>query len=188
MFKGINPLLFGVHCRSCGANIPATHHKCQDAISAWNRRSGLAAMGGRATRGIRSRRKLVAARRNLKMARQWKLIRQRVEAAHTALKPLRAAELAEKEAALAADLAWLKEREPVILADPVLRQLYDLLPSRRASAAIAQTDQSSNCARTCAVEARSGADSESVGNPEHPVQPVRAAMNPFSLVLLDRFH
>lgn len=132
-FKGINPLLFGVHCRSCGANIPATHPKCQDAISAWNRRSGLAMLGGRATKGLRSRRKLAAARRNLRTARKWKLIRQRVEAAYTTLKPLRAAELAEMEAALAADLAWLKEREPVILADPVLRQVYDLLPSRRVS-------------------------------------------------------
>jgi len=132
-------LLFGVHCRSCGANIPATHYKCQDAISAWNRRSGLAAMGGRATRGIRSRRKLAAARRNLRTARKWKLIRQEVEAAYTAIKPVRAAELAEMEAAVAADRAWLQKREPMILADPALRQLYDLLPSRRASAVNAGT-------------------------------------------------
>jgi len=96
-------------------------------------------MGGRATRGIRSRRKLAAARRNLKTARQWKRIRQSVESAYTALKPLRAAELAEMEAAVAEDRAWLQEREPMILADPVLHHLYDLLPSRSASAVNAGT-------------------------------------------------
>ena|SRR5208337_4746276 len=136
---GLNPLLLGVRCRNCGANIPATHPKCQDAIRAWNRRSGLATLGGRATRGIRSPRKLAAAQRNLKTARKWKLIRQRVEAAYNALKPYRQKQLAEMEEALAADRAWLQEREPLILADPILRQLYDLLPNRRVGATSAET-------------------------------------------------
>jgi len=82
---------------------------------------------------------LAAAQRNLKTARKWKLIRQRVEAAYNALKPYRQKQLAEMEEALAADRAWLQEREPLILADPILRQLYDLLPNRRVGATSAET-------------------------------------------------
>jgi hypothetical protein len=54
------------------------------------------------------------------------------------LKPLRAAELAELEAQVAEDKVWLKENEPMILADPLFRQIYDQMPSRRASAADAE--------------------------------------------------
>jgi hypothetical protein len=132
-YAGINPLLYGVHCRSCGANIPATHPKSQDAISAWNRRSGLAAMGGRATRGIRSPRKLAAARRNLKVARQWKQIRQQLEIARTVIKPFEQKLLAKIAEDGANDRAWLKERESAILADPTLRGIYQMLQSRWAS-------------------------------------------------------
>jgi hypothetical protein len=123
-FEGISPMRFGVRCRSCGASVPVRHASQDDAVRAWNQRRGLATVGGKATRGIRSRRKLAAARRNLKTARKWKLIRQRVEAAYTALKPYRQKQLAEMEAAVAADRAWLKEKEPLILADPLLAKFY----------------------------------------------------------------
>ena len=126
-FKGINPVLFGVQCRNCGASIPARHAQYKDAVRAWNPRSGLAAMGGRATRGIRSRRKLAAARRNLKKARQVRQInrlRQGIEAAYTALKPYRQREFAMAEAALAQERAELKILEPKIMSDPLLRQIY----------------------------------------------------------------
>jgi hypothetical protein len=84
-------------------------------------------MGGRATRGIRSRRKLAAARRNLKKARQVRQInrlRQGIEAAYTALKPYRQREFAMAEAALAQERAELKILEPKIMSDPLLRQIY----------------------------------------------------------------
>jgi hypothetical protein len=133
-FCGLTPTRYGIQCRNCGASVPARHASHQDAIRAWNRRSGLAMLGGRATKGLRSRRKLAAARRNLKTARQWKLIRQRVETAYTAIKPYREKQLAETEAAIAADRAWLKEREPLILANPVLRTMYESLTKRDAPA------------------------------------------------------
>lgn len=128
---GLNPVLYGVRCRDCAASIPAKHPNIKDATRAWNKRSGLASVGGKATKGIRSRRKLAAARRNLKTARQWKLVRLRVETAYATLRPYRVQELAKLEATAAEDRAWLQEREPLIMADPVLRQLYDLLPSRK---------------------------------------------------------
>lgn len=42
--------------------------------------------------------------------------------------------MAEMEEADAENRAWLKEREHLILANPVLRSMYDLLPSRKARA------------------------------------------------------
>src|SRR5208283_956460 len=69
-FCGLNPVRYGVQCRGCGASVPARHASQQDAISVWNRRSGLATLGGKATKGLRSRRKLAAAKRNLRKARQ----------------------------------------------------------------------------------------------------------------------
>jgi hypothetical protein len=134
IFVGLDPLLYGVHCRSCGASIPARHLDSQDAILAWNRRSGLASLGGKATKGLRSPRKLAAARRNLKIARKWKMIRQKVETARAVIKPYRQKELAEMEAAVAKDQAWLREREPAILADPQFRQIYEVLQRRKVSA------------------------------------------------------
>jgi hypothetical protein len=44
------------------------------------------------------------------------------------------------EAARAENWAWLKEREPQIMANPVLRRLYESLPSRIASAGTEQLD------------------------------------------------
>ena len=90
-------------------------------------------MGGRATRGIRSPRKLAAARRNLKVARQWKQIRQQLEIARTVIKPFEQKLLAKIAEDGANDRAWLKERESAILADPTLRGIYQMLQSRWAS-------------------------------------------------------
>jgi hypothetical protein len=84
---------YGVQCRTCGASIPAIRPKSQDAIRAWNRRLSLARLGGKATRGLRSGRKLAAALCNLKkgqsQVRQVNKLRQGAEAAFTELAPYR---------------------------------------------------------------------------------------------------
>jgi len=56
------------------------------------------------------------------------------------LRSARAVERAEMEAAIAQDRAWLKEREHLIMANPVLRKLYESLPSRIASAGAEHLD------------------------------------------------
>ena len=134
IWQGLRPSLYGVKCRNCGASIPASRATAGEAISAWNRRSGLARRGGEATKGIRSRRKVAAARRNLKKARQVRQFnRLRIaaaEAAYTTLQHYRKMERDELEAAMDRDRAWIEERKDVILADPVLRSMYELLPSK----------------------------------------------------------
>lgn len=130
IWQGLRPPSYGVKCRNCGASIPTSRATAREAISAWNRRAGLATRGGKATKGIRSRRKLAAARRNLKKARQVRQLnrlRAEVEVAYAKLQPYRAAERAELEVSYAKDMAWFKEREPVIMADPVLRRMYESL-------------------------------------------------------------
>lgn len=126
-WEGLDPLLYGVACRNCGASIPRTHATASGAISVWNRRSGLATLGGKATAGLRSPQKLEAARRNLKKARevrQLSRIRSKAEAAYNELQQYREVERADLEGLQAEDMAWFKEREHVIMADPVLRTLY----------------------------------------------------------------
>ncbi len=130
---GLNPLTYGVRCRSCGASIPAIHTEYQDAVRAWNRRSGLAMLGGRATRGIRSRRKLAAARRNLKKARQTRQLnrlRQAEEVIYARLRPYRQQETAIIEAAVAGSRAELAILEPRIRQYPDLSELLDWLKRR----------------------------------------------------------
>ena len=129
-WAGLQPPLYGVKCRNCGASIPTTHATAREAISAWNRRAGLAAVGGKATKGLRSRRKITVAKRNLKKARQVRRLnrlRAEAETAYTKLQEYRAVERAKLEAAVADDQVFLKQRENVILADPVLRTLYQSL-------------------------------------------------------------
>ena len=136
IWQGLHPPLYGVKCRNCCASIPTTRASAKEAISVWNRRAGLARCGGKATKGIRSRRKVAAARRNLKKARhvrQLTRLQGKVEAAYAKLRPYRAAERAELEALCAEDRAWLKEREQMIMADPVLRDLYELLLTKRSA-------------------------------------------------------
>ncbi len=130
IWQGLHPPLYGIKCRNCGASIPASYATTTEAISAWNRRAGLARLGGKSTAGIRSRRRVAAARRNLKKARhvrQFNRLRAEGEAAYTTLQEYRAVERAELEAAVADDQVFLKQRENVILADPVLRTLYQSL-------------------------------------------------------------
>ena len=130
IWQGLRPPSYGVKCRNCGASIPTSRATAREAISAWNRRAGLATRGGKATKGIRSRRKLAAARRNLKKARQVRQLnrlRAEVEVAYAKLQPYRAAERAELEVSYAKDMAWFKEREQLIMAHPVLRDMYELL-------------------------------------------------------------
>ena len=141
-FQGLKPLLYGIHCRNCGAGIPARYTSQQKAIQVWNRRSGLASLGGRATRGIRSRRKLAAARRNLKRARKLTWLRREIDAAMAVIKPFHDKEMAENEAALREDLAWLREREQLIFANPVLREMYESLLAKRAAAAPTESPNS----------------------------------------------
>lgn len=129
-WEGLDPLFYGVTCRNCGASIPRTHATASEAISVWNRRSGLATLGGKATAGLRSPQKLEAARRNLKKARevrQLNRIRAEAEAAYNQLQYYRKVERADLEGLRAEDVAWFEEREDVIMADPVLRTLYQSL-------------------------------------------------------------
>jgi hypothetical protein len=137
VLQGLQPPLYGIKCRICGASIPITNATAMEAISAWNRRSGLATRGGRATAGIRTRRKLAAARRNLKKARHVRKLNQlraTVEAAYAKLQPYRAAERAELEALIANDRAWLKDKEHLILSNHALRPMYDRLMNSMSSA------------------------------------------------------
>ncbi len=130
---------FGARCDDCQANFPEVYETPETAVDAWCQRRGTAsAAGGRATKGKLSWRKGRACRRNLRRAREQKKlkwIRAKVDIMIPWLRALRAVEMAEMDEADAENRAWLKERESVIIADPVLRQMYDLLPSRRAGAA-----------------------------------------------------
>ena len=136
------PTRYGVRCVSCHAGFQPVFKDREEAFLVWNWRGGTAsAAGGRATKGLRSRRKVATARRNLRKARtakKLKEIRAKIDIAYAQLKRLRAAQIAEAEAAAAEGRAWLKAREPEILADPVLSKIYSLLPSRRRALAASE--------------------------------------------------
>jgi hypothetical protein len=66
--------------------------------------------------------------------KKLKQIRTHVDVAASWLKEFRAVEMAEMAAVVARDRAWLQKVEPLILADPTIRSLYELLLSRIASA------------------------------------------------------
>lgn len=127
--------MYGVKCRDCGASIPAVHTEYRYAVGAWNRRSGLAKLGGESTCGLKSARKLAAARRNLKKARevrQLNRMRQEIEAAYAVIKPYRQQESARMEAAIAKSRAEIAALEPVIRFYPDLSEMLDELKLRRA--------------------------------------------------------
>jgi hypothetical protein len=131
-----DPPRFGVTCIECRASVP-TIYPTQDAASAaWGRRRGTAsASGGRATKGVMTRRKRRACRANLVLARTKKKInrlRAGVLAAMPILQLARRVEIAEAEAAASQYRARLKVWEPQILADPFLKAIYELFPSRSA--------------------------------------------------------
>jgi restriction alleviation protein Lar len=133
VWEGLKPPLYGIRCRNCGASVPTIRATAKEAISVWNRRAGLASVGGKATAGIRSRRKLAAARRNLKKARevrQLNRIRLSLETAYAHIRPYREQEFAESQAALAKSWAELAVLEPRIRRYPDLSELLDWLKSR----------------------------------------------------------
>ena len=129
------PTRYGVRCSSCHGGFQPAYKAREEAVFLWNWRGGTSsAAGGRATKGLRSKRKVASAKRNLRKARAAKKLKKvwaEIDVAYAQLKPLRAAQTAEAEAAVAEGHAWLKAREAEILADPLLRRVYNLLPSRR---------------------------------------------------------
>jgi hypothetical protein len=61
----------GVRCLGCQANLPAIFESAEEAINAWCQRRGTAAFaGGKATRGILTKKKQRASLRNLRAARK----------------------------------------------------------------------------------------------------------------------
>jgi hypothetical protein len=131
----LKPVRYGVQCRSCHATIPATHLTSKEAITTWNRRSGLAKIGGEATAGIRSEKKLRACRANLEKAREVRLLnrlRLKCEIARAILRPYREKELVEAEAALAKTQAEIVGLEPRIRKYEDASRLLDWIRARPA--------------------------------------------------------
>ena len=118
---------YGIRCYGCSVFLPAIHSTPEQAIALWHIRRGTAsAAGGRATRGLSSRKKRRACRRNLRRARQARALLRSMEK----LRSARAEELREAEQALAKSRAKLKALEPAIMANPALAELYDLIRHR----------------------------------------------------------
>ena len=114
----------GIQCSVCSACVPPLHRSEFEAMARWNRRSGgVAAAGGRATLGLRSRRKLAAAKRNLVLARRAKKIirlKAKTDDAVARLRPYREAEGRELE-----ELA--RRSRSRLEADPALSRLLNLV-------------------------------------------------------------
>jgi hypothetical protein len=121
---------FGVRCVGCGVSFPAIYN-LDEVMVLWGQRRGTVSYrGGLASKGVSTRKKQRACRRNLKLARRQKKLKQL--SANTAtlaaqLRLAREAEAAEIESAAAWSRARLKDHEDQILGDPALRQLYALL-------------------------------------------------------------
>jgi len=126
-----------VQCSNCSASVPPTSGTEFEALARWNRRSGgVAAAGGRATRGLRSRRKLAAARRNLALARQSKLlkrVRAKTDEAVAQLRSYREAEGRELEELARRSRSWIAALLPLLDADLGLRGLAELLEPGQAA-------------------------------------------------------
>jgi hypothetical protein len=114
----------GVHCLCCRAGFLPVYETQAEVVALWNCRRGTAsAFGGRSSRGLRSRRKLAAAKRNLKLARQSKLlkrVRTKTDEAVARLRPYREAERLRLEALAARSRSRLD-------ADPALSRLLNLV-------------------------------------------------------------
>lgn len=134
LVEALQPTRYGVQCSVCNIGFSPLHKTPDLAAAVWNRRkNGVSVAGGKATKGKLSWRKRRSCRRNLSIARRnkkLKWIRANVECAAMQLKKYREVERARTEAALAEDLAWLKQRESLIHADPGLQSLYELLTKR----------------------------------------------------------
>lgn len=131
-----DPPLYGVQCRGCRAGFEPIHPAEALALIAWNRRSGgVAAAGGRATRGVSTARKRRAARANLALARRSKqmiAIRAKTSEAIARLRPYREAEQRELGVLSERTRARLAALMPRLEADPSLRSMVELLKSRLA--------------------------------------------------------
>ena len=135
-FCGDDPVLihandrYGIQCR-CGVSFPPVYVSEVLTLIHWNRRSGgVAAAGGRSTKGISSARKRRASRRNLALARKAKRLyrlKEQIEASIALLRPIREKQITQAEAAAAENRARLSDRVAQIMADPPLRQAYALL-------------------------------------------------------------
>jgi hypothetical protein len=120
-----------IECRGCGVSLaPVEPVDEAELVGRWNRRHGThSAAGGRATKGLSTKRKRRASRRNLRRARrvkQFLRILPLVEQAQrenekvlSRLQPLLAAALKESYAAI-------RRLEPLCRQDPALSQLYDM--------------------------------------------------------------
>lgn len=132
------PVRYGVRCTACQVIFLPVLESEAEAVALWNRRCGtVSAAGGRASAGKCSRRKLRAARRNLKKARQvlqLNRLRRSEEAAYAQLRPYLDQELALAEEQAAKSRAELLALEPAIRRDPQLSEMLDWLKSRWAQA------------------------------------------------------
>jgi hypothetical protein len=131
---------FGVRCCGCEACLPEIHLSPEYAIGAWSLRRGTASYyGGKSTKGISSRQKRRACRRNLKKARNAKFFKRLLaqnEEKWVLLKKLRQEEMAEAQEQAALSRARLKILGPKIFADPQLSRFYRLLQNRNPDPAI----------------------------------------------------
>ena|SRR5208282_3694319 len=122
---------FGIGCPGCPVAIPAIYQSAEVAVMWWNLRQGTASYrGGLATKGLSTRRKRRACRRNLRKARQQKQLRRirgHTESTMVMLKAARAVEMAEVQAAAKISRAKLAALEPQIRADPSLSRILALL-------------------------------------------------------------
>jgi hypothetical protein len=130
-----DPVRYGVRCVACRVYFLPNLETREEALARWNRRVAGTA-GGRATKGLTSRRKRRAARRNLRTARKQKQlqrIRAEVDKLMTQLKSARQVEMAEIKAMVEQSRAKLAAMEPRIQADPILREMRALVRNANAS-------------------------------------------------------
>jgi hypothetical protein len=122
---------FGIRCTGCAVSVREVCDTPEAALTLWCKRRGtIAALGGKATRGKCSWRKRRSSRRNARLARKQKKLnwmRAKVDAMMPLIRAYREIEQAELDTLQAEDEAWFKEREHKIMADPVLRGMYELL-------------------------------------------------------------
>jgi len=122
---------FGVQCNGCPLTFPEVYSTPESAITAWSLRRGtISAAGGRGTRNRCSSRKRRSCKRNLRLARQKKRLKQvRANLLITIpwFRTLRAYERAESSEEKARARASLKAMEPQIMSIPSLRPFYKLI-------------------------------------------------------------
>ena len=129
--ENIDREVFSIECCGCSLQFMNVFKSFEEAALMWcRRRSTVSAAGGRATRGLSTRKKRRACRRNLRRARKMKKlkwIRSQYEPLYQRNKARLAEEIAELKAALKDDLAYFKEREHLIIDNPTLREFYEFV-------------------------------------------------------------